>query len=83
MEPSPDAATPQYPQQQGEQSLKDGRLPPISPRGRDGHVKRRCQNREVETIPSAVRRDFPLKNRTEAPITSLNVVTGPPAWRVK
>ena len=42
-----------------------------------------AKNREVETIPSAVRRDFPLKNRPEAPITSLNVVTGPPAWRVK
>jgi len=47
------------------------------------YVNRRCQNREVETIPSAARRDFPLKNRTEPPITSLNVVTGPPAWRVK
>jgi len=42
-----------------------------------------CENREVETIPGAGRRDSPLKYGADAPITSLNVVTGPPAWRVK
>jgi hypothetical protein len=32
----------------------------------------------VATISGGGRRDFPLKNGAEAPITFLNVVTGPP-----
>jgi len=48
------------------------------PAGRIAVSNAPCENREVETIPGAGRRNFPLKNGGGGPIQTLNVVTGPP-----